>query len=196
MPAVMAILGFGSLANATLLTFEDHPSPIPAGYGGLTWNRNLAVIPSASYRWWGNTYPPPSGDYVVANNARLSISITSAADFNFNGAYFAAFGQNNLPVSWTSTEITIEGYNNGSLVDSVSAALAADAFGWVQADLLGVDELRLISNAQGTSGAGTWWLMDNFTLNESSPVPEPTTVLLFGTGLAALAGGWMRKRQA
>lgn len=192
--AVLAVIGVAGMANATLLTFEDDPDPFPPGYNGLNWDSNLRTSNSSSYMAWGNTYPPPSGIYVVANNRALSVTITSALDFDFNGAYFAAFGEDNTAVSWTSTAVTVEGYNNGTWVDSVTMALRADAFTWLQADLYGVDELRILSTPQA-GGGGTWWLMDNFTFNEAAPVPEPATMLLFGTGLAGFTAMWRCKRQ-
>lgn len=52
-----------------------------------------------------------------------------------------------------------------------------------------VDELRFYRGG----GGGQYWLMDDFTYNETqTAVPEPATMLLLGFGLMGL--GVARKR--
>jgi|LGVD01.1.fsa_nt_gb hypothetical protein len=45
--------------------------------------------------------------------------------------------------------------------------------------------------------AGEWdgsFIMDDFGFDSTAPVPEPATMLLFGTGLAGLLGSGIRKK--
>jgi hypothetical protein len=70
----------------------------------------------------------------------------------------------------------VQGFNNGNFVGSAGMALSAKGYTWLSADLLGVDELQFFS-----SGNGQWWLMDNFTVDET--VPEPASLVLLGSGL-------------
>jgi hypothetical protein len=179
-------------AGATPVTFDDIFGGIPAGYAGFNWG-GWQVIPDWMFAEYGNTYDSPSGTG-AANNAGggLVKTISADTDFDFIGAYFTGWALNDSYGPFTATSITVEGYNNGTLVNSATMLLSANGYDWFAANLLGVDQLRFIS-----SGDGQDFLMDDFTFNETvaAPVPEPTSLLLVGSGLAVAARRF-RKRSA
>ena len=69
--------------------------------------------------------------------------------------------------------------------------LSADKYDWLTANFPSVDEVRFLND-----GLGTWWLLDNFTYNETAGVPEPASLIVWsslgvgGIGLAA----WRRRK--
>ena len=182
-----------SLAQASVLTFEDVPLPTGphfflADYHGFTFGTN-----NISTTAWFYTdevsvfYAPNSPTHYVATDFQLyngvpfeaSQSITSAVDFLFNGAYFTG-----------TDKIKYELYNNGLLVHTsiASAALSDTVPLFVASGYLGaVDEVKVL-------GVQGFYAMDDFTYNVFN-VPEPTSLALFG--VAALAGlGATRRRSA
>lgn len=179
-------------AGAAVLNFDDlgSASSVPTNYGGLTWGFNWVTYSDADYSSYGNTYGSPSGEIAVFNSGGVTqVGLNSGADFNFNGAYFTGWAGNNSVVGYTATSLTISGYNNGSLIGQLTTTLSANQYDWVTANLNGIDELRFTQN----NGNAHWWLMDNFTFNESSQVPEPASLALLGIALAGV-GVVRRKR--
>ncbi len=171
-----------SPASAGVLTFDDIPNAsevaMPAGYGGFTWSSSWWIESWAEYtNTYGNTYPFPTPENTAFNGyGDLNVSM-SGAPFTFNGAYFTGWAANNSYAWHTATAVTVTGYLSGNPLWSTSVALPANAFVWLAGGAAAVDTLVFTSSA-----SGNWWLMDNFTFNESA-VPEPGTLGLCIGGL-------------
>ncbi len=185
---ILAIAGF---ANATVLTFEDSTYADNNGtgytvfqnnYGGLTWSSD-----------WGIYYEPNvyqrgavSGDYALFNEYGWAVEITiDSGIFDWNGAWFTSgrdYGS-----------LNVSGYNNGNEIYTGTIALANPDPTWFSADWENIDKIRFHAYYGQDS---TRFLMDDFTFNEpiNNPVPEPATMLLFGTGLVGLVG--LRKKRS
>jgi hypothetical protein len=190
--AALACLSVG--AQASVLTFEDVPLSTGrhfflADYHGFTFGTN-----NINTNAWFYTdeitpfYTPSSPTHFIATDYQLytgttfeaTQSITSAVDFIFNGAWFT--GQD---------QIRYQLYNNGSLVHTSADSLALNDSSpiFVNSGYTGlVDEVVIL----GTQG---FYALDDFTYNEGTGVPEPTSlalVLLAG----AVGVGATRRRAA
>ena len=54
---------------------------------------------------------------------------------------------------------------------------------------------RLLITPMPSSDGGIGWGVDNISYETMQPIPEPTTMLLLGTGLAGVAGAARRKKK-
>jgi hypothetical protein len=186
--AVTLVLGVVGSASALILDFEDLYTSsfqaIPNGYGGFNWNAatQIGVINADYHPDSGYDYGSVSGDMAAFNyygDTPSDIDLVGFGTFTFNGAWFTS--------AWYDQTISFGGYNNGSLLYTSSnySINTTDPL-WIALDWSGIDRLEINStNYQ--------WVMDNFTYNESAPVPEPSTILLVGTGLLGIIG-FGRKR--
>jgi hypothetical protein len=93
----------------------------------------------------------------------------------------------------------IDVYWNGSLLNytTITATNTSSSTFWTEYtfSFYGTDlaETSLMFSAVGTSDSYGGYL-DNVSLT-ASPVPEPATMLLFGVGLAGLAGTQLRRKK-
>lgn len=202
---LLAGLLYGMIAlsvSATVLTFDDIPlspsygiGPIPGGYGGFTWG-NVYVINPSSPPYSGDPTVPPgvvSGQSAAATWGAY-INIYPVADFfDFNGAWIT-MGHGGAGPAY----ITLTGWygsNGGNEVGHVSMFLNENTPTWYACDFQHINRLTITNNYLPLFDVGA--LMDDFTFNESipsSPVPEPTTMLLFGTGIVGLVAARRRKK--
>jgi hypothetical protein len=170
------MLAMVNTVSATVLDFETGDI---SNYGGFIWN-NMELYSYADYNsGYFNTLPAVSGDRFAFNGGGTSASLSNGSDFNFNGAYLTGWLYNNAEWYANAHSVTIDGYNNGALVDTYVANLSLGAMTYFNVAMNGVDQLVF------TGDGSRWFLMDNFTYNA---VPEPATMLLLGFGLFGLAG--------
>lgn len=195
------IICLHSPAQANVITFDDITSGItnvnvPNNYAGFNWlNQTQTLYDGRFMEVFGNNYSAPSANYAIFNKyGTREISIAFNEVINFSGAYFSGWGINNKLAKdgTTATSVTVLGYQGESLVDSRSMNLTTNQYDWLSANLLGIDRLVIQSSSDRT-----WWLMDDFSydtpINDATAaVPEPTTLLLLGTGLIGIAS--IRKR--
>jgi hypothetical protein len=177
----MMLLGITGLAAADVLTFDNIGSSydlIPSEYGGFNWGNMYSTDPMADgFSGTGYENGIVSG-WVVAFNGygRPAIATSVGSDFDFEGAWFTS--------AWYDDNIlTVEGYDNNSLVSTIQMVLNTTTPQWLNANFKDIDELRFRTS--------DWqFAMDNFTYNQnaSSSTPEPSTMLLLGSGLIGLVG--------
>jgi hypothetical protein len=196
---LLAMLSIAGVAGATVVNFDDLPTSQPwaAPYGNMSWDvipatyQGLNWTPNGDSGWnvnsgttyqsaFGNSYGAVSADN-FASNSGLAVATVDGTTFDFAGAYFSTWAQNNGFASFaggysSATSVTVNGYNGATLVGTVNMNLSSTGFDWLTANFVGVNKLEISSNSsQG------YWIMDNFTYT-----PEPMTLALLGLGALAL----------
>ena len=206
--ALAGLLMMATPALATTVTFDDLNVPehepgeklIPAGmtYSGLQWENFGALNPQIAYQSWQSDYDRLQDypeDWIAFNLNGYPAAISSDQEWTWDGMWATA--------AWTGGVdlLQITGTLNGNEVFNRLVPLQDYSSTWISGEeQVTVDTLSFVMCRMDGYGnfvpeSQAWFGMDDFEYHRVAPVPEPATLLLFGSGLAALAGTGMKKKK-
>ena len=151
---------FEQLETTVVVTFDDFTAAntlteVPSGYGGLDW-ANWVSTHRILYGAPGYVNVGASGEFVAYNSSGQAARVSSAAPFDFAGAY--------MGVAWPDAErhdVVLEGRRDGEVVYSDSVRLSTTGAIWFDADYRRIDELEISSD-------GNWQVvLDDATFRTS-----------------------------
>jgi len=186
--SVLYLICMSQVANSTTIDFENIPSGVYGhlDFGDMVMDSDqflIDVLPSGPANE-GNAlflFSAPGLFMTFTNNYINSFSIGFGVDMNYTD--YAELYMNVFEIDGNS-------YSEYYLCDFVSNTST-----YVGGDFLSVSSdtgIEAVVFKIATPGAFVY--LDNITYETASPVPEPATMLLLGTGIAGLAG--YRKRAA
>lgn len=162
--------------SVTVVTFDDLTGQalVPNGYGGINWNGN--------WTYYGGSQPPYTPESLP--NRVYTFSATSSFNFLtpqvFDGAYFSGY---------SFAPVTFELFNGATLVATSGTLDPSSTPTFLASGYSG-----LVTSVEVLSTDPDFYVMDNVTYGTgTSATPEPSTFLLFGTGLLGSLGMLRRK---
>ena len=202
MVALLLALASGvARATPTVLDFDTLGSdqPIPSGYGGFDWNNFYTIngsVPNGGKSGYhlGTVSSPNVAYNAYGNPASISwLPSGPITAFNFIGAYFTSAWNDNL-------QLQVQGFLGGTQEYSNTLTLSPQSpmfgpFVWTNITELTFNVLS-VGNVHWPwgVGGGAYFVMDNFTFEPYTAVPEPISMIFFGTGLATVWGYIARRR--
>lgn len=187
---LMVLLTLSGSAFATTIAFDDLPNPNPPGwsapftsYMGFNWNGYWGLLADAP----GLFVPPPvafpSGPNGASNGFGLhDSSMSSGSPFYFLNAQMIGWDPN-VNIGGAANTITIEGYLGSTLQYSQLFNLSTTSFTTVTGSaMLPVDNVHFITDKPEYA----WWVLDNANVGNVDTAPEPSSLILIGTGILGL----------
>lgn len=184
---LLSVIGCAAMtANAATIDFEGLTTPanpsvtIPNGYETFTWSNFFALDADAVSGDSGYKNGVTSGDEVGFNGSGAPASMSRLAGFDLLGFNVTAAQRNNL-------ELTIQGFQHGTLLYSQTLTLNAFAPLPYSVNFAGVTSVRFSTlGGDPTFGTGFQFAIDDIAWQESSlPIP-PAPVPEGGPGVFGL----------
>jgi hypothetical protein len=193
---VVQTSGSGSAVSSVegSASFESYLALVANPYveGGMSFTRtNLSFDNNGcGYAGCSDAFPGFSGNYEYGTGNNGYFSMYADGGATFHGLEFilgSGYGPGNRHVSW-------EAYLDGSLVSSGSTmADMGTVIGFSSTS--GFDELRYTDYFSNFFSAPAFDEVRADFSGTSSSVPEPASMMLFGTGLVALYGFGRKRRR-
>lgn len=214
--ALALMLASGAMATTTVIGFDDvediYTWPPGNAYelsGYSFWfDRNTGdgwgIVDHDTYvDSYGNADNFPSQGQAAYNAYSQTVMVTRTATaerFDFLGAYFSGWGYYNTDVFWDCAQgVAIEGFRGGVSAGKVTVDLVDNGYTdwqWAGANLINIDTLTFtaLQSDLVSPTAYTNWVMDNFTAEFPSVIPEPLTML---SALLSIGGlSWYARKRS